>query len=163
MPVLPRTRTNSIVAWNVSPDVESPRTTSTRGTFGTGWRKCRPITRSGRFVRVAISVTESEEVLVARMSSGGHSWSSLWKIEALRSRSSYTASITNCAASRPAMSSTVVTRLRMAFFSDSVRRHFAMSRSSDSAMPSTLAFAWSGVFSYSRTASGRSRRRDRGA
>ena len=46
------------------------------------------MTRSGRFVRVAISVTESEDVFVARMSSGGQTWSSFWKIEALSSRSS---------------------------------------------------------------------------
>ena len=39
------------------------------------------MTRSERRVRAAISVTESDDVLVARMSSGGHTWSSFWKIE----------------------------------------------------------------------------------
>ena len=49
-----------------------------------GARKCRPITRSGRCVRAAISVTESAEVLVARMSSGGQTRSSSWKIAGLQ-------------------------------------------------------------------------------
>ena len=110
----------------------SPRTTSTSGTVGTGARKCRPITRSGRFVRAAISVTERAEVLEARMSSGGHTRSSSWKMAAFSSRSSGTASITSCDASRAARSSTGFTRAWIAFFSDAVRRHFAMSRSSAS-------------------------------
>ena len=36
--------------------------------------------RSGRFVRAAISLTDRAEVLVARMSSGGQTRSSSWKI-----------------------------------------------------------------------------------
>ena len=71
------------------------------------------MTRSGRFVRAAISVTERAEVLVARMSSGGQTRSSSWKIAAFSSRSSGTASITIWAASRAPRSSTVRMRARI--------------------------------------------------
>ena len=47
--------------------VVRPRTTSTSFISGTGLKKCRPPNRSGRFVRAASSVTQSDEVLEARI------------------------------------------------------------------------------------------------
>ncbi len=46
------------------------RTTSTSFSTGAGLKKCIPTTRSGRPVTSAISVTESADVLVARIASG---------------------------------------------------------------------------------------------
>ena len=147
------------MAWrNVASEVPSPRTTSTSGTCGTGWRKCRPITRSERRVRAAISVTESDEVFVARMSSGGQTWSSLWKIEVLQLEVLHHALDDDV---RRLEGPEVVHRpdaAEDALFSDSVRRHFAMSLSRAWPISSTLWRASSGVFSRSSTSRPRRRR-----
>ena len=47
-----------------------PATTSTSRITGAGLKKCMPTTRDGIGVRAAISVTDSEEVLVASTQSG---------------------------------------------------------------------------------------------
>ena len=44
-------------------------TTSTSFIIGTGLKKCRPMKRSGRLVAVISSVTEMDEVLVAKIAS----------------------------------------------------------------------------------------------
>jgi len=48
--------------------------------IGTGFMKCMPTTRSGRFVAEAIRVIDSDEVLLARRASGRHPASSASKI-----------------------------------------------------------------------------------
>ena len=48
----------------------SARTISTSGMSGAGLKKCMPTTRSGEDTAAAISVTESADVFVARMTSG---------------------------------------------------------------------------------------------
>ena len=67
---------------------------------GAGLKKCTPTTRDGRAVATEISVTDSAEVFVARIVSGGQMASSRWKTDRLSSRSSGTASITSSAAAR---------------------------------------------------------------
>ncbi len=70
------------------------RTTSTSFNTGAGLKKCMPTTRSGRPVTSAISVTESADVLVARIASGSSTESSSLKTAPLVAMSSMTASIT---------------------------------------------------------------------
>ncbi len=82
------------------------RTTSTSCITGTGLKKCRPTTRSGRLVAAAMSTIVSELVLLAKIVSGPHSRSSSRKSSCFRSRSSVTASITMSASPRSASSVT---------------------------------------------------------
>ncbi len=70
------------------------RTTSTSFITGAGLKKCSPTTLPGRPVATAISVIDSEEVLVARIVSGLQMLSSSPKIARLRSSCSGTASTT---------------------------------------------------------------------
>ena len=56
--------TASAVA-TVGSSVARPRTTSSSGSTATGLKKWKPITRSGWARSAAISVTDSDEVLVA--------------------------------------------------------------------------------------------------
>ena len=74
--------------------MSSAWTISTSGISGAGLKKCMPTTRSGRVVAAAISVTESAEVLVARIASGRQIRSSSAKSARLGSSSSTIASIT---------------------------------------------------------------------
>ena len=69
--------------------------TSTNCSTGAGLKKCMPMTRLGWPVATAISVTDSDEVLVARIASGDDDASSSAKICCLRSRCSGTASTTS--------------------------------------------------------------------
>ena len=55
--------------WYVSCDVAIPRMISTSCITGTGFMKCMPITRCGRFVAPPSSVIEIDEVLLARIGS----------------------------------------------------------------------------------------------
>ena len=56
----------------VSPEVASPRITSTSFISGTGLKKCIPMTLSGRLVIAASLVIEMEEMFDERMTSGRH-------------------------------------------------------------------------------------------
>ena len=90
--------------------VTTVRTTSTSFMTGAGLKKCMPMTRLGRVVATEISVTDSDEVLVARIASGLQTRSSSAKICCLRSSCSGTASMTR-STSRSASSPTAnVTR-----------------------------------------------------
>jgi hypothetical protein len=66
--------------------------TSTIFISGTGLKKWKPPTRSGRLQAAAIDVTESEEVLVARMQSAAMMSSNCWNSDFLTSRFSTMAS-----------------------------------------------------------------------
>ena len=57
---------------STSGSVTTVRTISTSFCTGAGLKKCTPMTRPGWELAVEISVTESEEVLVARMRLGRH-------------------------------------------------------------------------------------------
>jgi hypothetical protein len=58
--------------------VSRPSMTSTIFISGTGLKKWKPPTRSGRLQAAAIDVTESDEVLVARMQSAAMMSSNCW-------------------------------------------------------------------------------------
>ena len=73
--------------------VTTVRITSTSFSTGAGLKKCMPTTWAGRWVATEISVTDSEDVLVARMASGAVIASSSAKICCLSSSFSGTASI----------------------------------------------------------------------
>ena len=76
------------------------RTISTRFCTGAGLKKCTPITRPGWALAVEISVTDSDEVLVARIVSGATMPSSSLKMLFLTSSDSTTASTTKSASCR---------------------------------------------------------------
>ncbi len=97
---LPSFCANVSTSSTTSGSVTTVRTISTNFMTGAGLKKCSPTTLPGRPVATAISVTDSEEVFVARMVSGRHSPSSRPKIERLRSRCSGTASTTRSASAR---------------------------------------------------------------
>ena len=86
-------------------------TTSTSGSTGAGLKKCRPATRSGFAVAAAISVTDSDEVLVARIAVASHAASRVANRARLTSRSSTTASMTKAHGDRSATELTAVRRL----------------------------------------------------
>ncbi|MDT4884825.1 hypothetical protein FQZ97_1210020 [compost metagenome] len=67
-----------------------------------GLKKCRPITSCGREVVAAMRSTSSEEVLLARMAPGLHTWSRVRNTCCLISIFSNTASITRSASARSA-------------------------------------------------------------
>ena len=77
-----------------SGELTTVRTTSTNLRTGAGLKKCSPTTWSGRPVATAISVTDNDDVLVARIASAGQMASRASKIERFRSRLSVTASMT---------------------------------------------------------------------
>ena len=91
----------SAASWNAvaigSSAVWGVRAISISGITATGLKKWKPITRSGCFSPAAISVTESEEVLVARMVPAGTISSSSAKTCFFTPISSKTASITKSA------------------------------------------------------------------
>src|SRR5438876_209987 len=67
---LPRLAANFIASSRISFDVVIVPTTSTSFISGTGLKKCMPIKRSTRFVAVIISVTTSDDVLLAKIAGG---------------------------------------------------------------------------------------------
>src|ERR1044072_5618597 len=69
--VFPSCFANATVRSTVSLDVSCPRITSTSGITGTGFMKCMPTTRAELLVCLASSVMEMDEVLLARIVSGG--------------------------------------------------------------------------------------------
>ena len=80
--------------------VTTVRTISTRFCTGAGLKKWMPTTRPGRPLAVESSVTESEEVLVARIAVSGTISSSCLKIAFLTCIDSTTASTTRSASLR---------------------------------------------------------------
>ena len=72
--------------------------TSTSFMTGTGLKKCMPMTCSGRWVWAASLVMEMDEVLEARMTSGGRVWSRCGRWRSLISKCSVAASMAKSAA-----------------------------------------------------------------
>ena len=66
---LPSRAHSASMSATTSSSVTTVRTTSTSFMIGAGLKKCMPTTRLGRWVATEISVTDSEEVLVARIAS----------------------------------------------------------------------------------------------
>ena len=95
---------------SVASSVCSARTISSSGITATGLKKWKPTTRSGCSSSAAISVTDSEEVLVASTHSGETTASSSAKTCFLTASSSKTASMTKSASAKAALSSEPVTR-----------------------------------------------------
>lgn len=77
------------------------RTISTRGITATGLKKWMPTSRSGRARPSAIAVTDSADVLVARMASGDRCGSTSANTARFTSISSNTASMTSWASAKP--------------------------------------------------------------
>src|SRR3990170_5541334 len=94
MASLPSFLLTSLAVFSVSSEVRIVLTISTGLITGTGLKKCMPNTLSGRFVLMAISVTERQEVLLARMACAGQTLSSVENILFFSSMFSMTASIT---------------------------------------------------------------------
>ena len=94
---LPSAWTSVETSWSTSGSVTTVCTISTKPCTGAGLKKCTPITRPGWALAAEISVTESEEVFVARMASSATMSSSCLKIAFLISGDSTTASTTRSA------------------------------------------------------------------
>ena len=94
---LSRALTREATSSRTSGSVTTVRTISTKPCTGAGLKKCTPMTRPGWAFAVEISVTEREEVLVARMVSSATTSSSCLKICFLISIDSTTASTTRSA------------------------------------------------------------------
>ena len=92
---LPSRWASASTSATTSGSVTTVRTTSTSFITGAGLKKCSPTTLPGREVATEISVTDREEVLVARIVSGGQTASSRVNSSRLRSSRSGTASITS--------------------------------------------------------------------
>ena len=86
---------------SVASSVCSPLTISSSGITATGLKKWKPTTRSGCSRSAAISVIDSDEVLVARTHSGETTFSTSAKTDFLTDISSKTASITKSASAKP--------------------------------------------------------------
>ena len=107
---LPRSRSSATTSARTSGSVTTVRMTSTRFCTGAGLKKWTPTTRPGLELAVEISVTLSEDVLVARTASGRTMPSSLRKIDFLTSSDSTTASTTRSASARSCISVVSVMR-----------------------------------------------------
>ena len=92
--VLPQEVARSATASATAGSVCSPVTTSTSLMRGTGLKKCIPTTRDGIVLAAAISVTDKEDVLVARMHAAPKCASASASTLLLTARSSRTASTT---------------------------------------------------------------------
>ena len=100
--VLPRSPASRASAPVVPGEVSTVEMTSTSFITGAGLKKCSPATRPGYRVPPAISVTDSEEVLVARIASARQAASSSAYRARFRSIRSGMASITRSAFATPA-------------------------------------------------------------
>ena len=106
---LPSRSASALTSSKTSSAVITVRITSTNCCTGAGLKKCMPTTRLGFDVATAISVTGSDEVLVASTASGETTASTLPSSSFLRSRCSGTASTTSWQAARSASSLVKVT------------------------------------------------------
>ena len=127
--VLSSVSENSLIILKVSSEVFNPRTISTRGILGTGFKKCIPITLSGRCVTSAISVILRADVFVTKIVSLSHISSIFLKRFCFATRFSVIASITRSPYTELSISLVTVVRERIAFFSDSVIVHRSISAS----------------------------------
>ena len=84
--------------------------------MGTGLKKCMPQTFSGLRVAAAISVSDMDDVLDARITWGGQSSSNSLKTLFFRSKFSMTASMTKSTSFRSAISVVPLILPRMASF-----------------------------------------------
>src|SRR6478735_6753498 len=116
----PSRSTSAVTSSRTDGSVTTVRTISTRFCTGAGLKKCTPTTRPGCALAVEISVTDSEEVLVARMADGATIASSSRKIPFLTSSDSTTASTTKSASARSFISVVSVIRPRISACSASV-------------------------------------------
>ena len=91
---------------SVASSVRSPWTISSSGITATGLKKWKPTTRSGCWRSAAISVMDSEEVLVASTHSALTAFSTSAKTDFLTPISSKTASMTKSAPAKPSALST---------------------------------------------------------
>ncbi len=103
-------RASASTSSTTSGSVTTVLITSTNSCTGAGLKKCMPTTRRGRCVATEISVTDSEEVFVARMASSRTTLSSAAKISRFSSIRSITASTTRSQSARACMSVAKVTR-----------------------------------------------------
>ncbi|OPZ52821.1 MAG: hypothetical protein BWY91_02165 [bacterium ADurb.BinA028] len=85
----------ALTSLKTSSEVTTVRITSTNAMTVAGLKKCMPSTREGFLVATAISVTDSEDVLVARTASSATTSSRAAKICFFRARCSGTASTTS--------------------------------------------------------------------
>ncbi len=107
---LPSRSASALTSSNTSSAVTTVRMTSTNCCTGAGLKKCMPTTRLGSLVATAISVTGSDEVLVASTASAETTLSTRLRISFLRSSCSGTASTTRRQSARSPMSVVKVTR-----------------------------------------------------
>ncbi len=117
---LPSRPTSALTSSRTSGSVTTVRTISTRFWTGAGLKKCTPTTRPGRPFAVEISVTDSDEVFVARIASGETMSSSARKMLFLISSDSTTASTTKSAWARSAIEVDRVIRSSSSFCSASL-------------------------------------------
>ncbi len=101
--LLPTLSSRRSTSASTSGSVTTVRITSTRRCTGAGLKKCTPTTRPGLWLAVEISVTDRDEVLVARIASGLTMSSSSRKTDFLISMDSTTASTTKSASARSFM------------------------------------------------------------
>ncbi len=124
--VLPSRCANASTSATTSGSVTTVRTTSTSFITGAGLKKCSPTTLPGRPVATAISVTDNDDVFVAKIVSAPTMPSSSLKIARFNSNCSGTASITNSASASAFRS-----------VANSMRASRSIRSSSDSLPPAT--------------------------
>jgi len=127
--------------------VSGPATTSTIFISGTGLKKWKPATRPGSWHAAAIAVTDSDEVLVARMQPGATTASSAWNSARLASRFSTMASTTSVHGANSASSAAALKRPAAASTSAAASLPFAASFSSVAMMASRASCAAPGRLS----------------
>jgi hypothetical protein len=110
-------RASAMTSSTTSGSVTTVLITSTNSCTGAGLKKCMPTTRRGRWVATEISVTDNDEVLVARMASSRTTLSSAEKISRFSSSRSITASITRSQSASASISVAKVTRSNSACWS----------------------------------------------
>ena len=98
--LLPTLRSSASTSARTCGSVTTVRITSTRFCTGAGLKKCTPTTRPGWLLAVEISVTDSEDVLVARIASSWTTSSSARNTDFLISIDSTTASTMKSASAR---------------------------------------------------------------
>ncbi len=128
-----------------------PAITSTTFISGTGLKKWKPATRSGRRHAAAIAVIDSDEVLEARIVSGLTMASSWRNRSRLTSRSSTMASTTRSQSASSARAAAGIRRARAASAWSAVSRPLAASLASVSASAARAASTACGLASNSLT------------
>ena len=118
-------RTKPVSASTKAGSLRNPPITSTSRISGGGLKKCRPPTRAGSPQPAAISVTDSEDVLVAITASGAMRFSSSRNKARLAARSSTIASMTMPAGDTSSSEPIARRRPMTPFFACAVTRPFA--------------------------------------